>query len=71
VEFMGYYILKIRAITSEGPLVLGLIHGTIVLKIYYVTVGPGIVLFIGILDKVGVSIRKAERYEKILQKERG
>ena len=71
VEFIGYYILRIRLVTSEGPLVFGLIHGTATLKTYYMTVGPGTVLLVIMLDKIGVSLRRSERYAKILQKERG
>ena len=71
VEFIGYYILRIHRVTSEGPLVFGLIHGTTALKIYYMTVGPGIVLLVVGLDKIGASLRRAERYVKILPKERG
>jgi hypothetical protein len=71
VEFMGYYILGIHLVTSSGPLVFGLIHGTATLKIYYMTVGPGTVLLTAILEKIGTSLRNAERYVKILQKERG
>jgi hypothetical protein len=71
VEFIGYYILGIHLVTSSGPLVFGLIHGTATLKIYYMTVGPGTVLLTAILEKIGTSLRNAERYVKILQKERG
>jgi hypothetical protein len=38
-EYMGHYVLGIRLVTSEGPLVFGLIHGTPVLKWFYVTAG--------------------------------
>jgi hypothetical protein len=71
VEFIGYYILGIHLVTSSGPLVFGLIHGTTTLKTYYMTVGPGTVLLTAILEKIGAALRNAERYVKILQKERG
>jgi hypothetical protein len=71
VEFIGYYILGIHLVTSSGPLVFGLIHGTATLKIYYMIVGPGTVLLVAILDKIGVSLRRVETYVKILPKERG
>jgi uncharacterized membrane protein len=52
-------------------LVFGLIHGTATLKIYYMIVGPGTVLLVAMLDKIGVSLRTVERFVKILPKERG
>lgn len=39
VEYLGYYVFRIRQVTSEGPLLFGLIHGTAALKIYYIFAG--------------------------------
>jgi hypothetical protein len=39
VEFIGFDVLGIRLITTEAPLVFGLIHGTATLKAFYLT-GP-------------------------------
>jgi hypothetical protein len=50
IEHTGYNILKIRQITSEGPLVLGLIHGPLVMKVYYVFAGTGTVLLCKVLS---------------------
>ncbi len=44
IEHIGYNILEIRQVTSEGPLVLGLIHGPLVMKVYYIFAGVGTVL---------------------------
>jgi hypothetical protein len=44
VEHIGYNILEIRQLTTEGPLILGLIHGPWVMKIYYVFAGLGTIL---------------------------
>lgn len=38
-EYIGYYVLGIRLVTPEGPLVFGVIHGTVALKIFYVSAG--------------------------------
>lgn len=39
IEYFGYYVFKIRQVTSEEPLIFGLIHGTIILKFYYIFAG--------------------------------
>jgi len=39
IEYLGYHIFKIREMTSEKPLCLGLIHGTPAMKVYYLTAG--------------------------------
>jgi hypothetical protein len=39
IEYLGYYVLRIRQVTTEGPLLFGLIHGTVSLKIYYIFAG--------------------------------
>lgn len=51
VEFTGYYILRIREITTEPALCFGLIHGTPVLKIYYLVAGLGAVFLYHIFKK--------------------
>ena len=52
IEFVGYYMMKIRLTTSYDPLLFGVIHGPTVLKCYYVLAGPGIIFLIVCLDKV-------------------
>jgi putative effector of murein hydrolase len=52
VEHIGYNVLTIRQVTSEGPLIFGLIHGTIPLKIYYVGAGIFAVFLSNILGKL-------------------
>ncbi len=61
IEFIGYNILKIHRVTSEGPLIFGLIHGTTTLKIYYMTVGLGTVLLAIVIDRIGTALRSVER----------
>ncbi len=39
VEYFGYYVFEIRQVTNESPLIFGLIHGTIILKFYYIFAG--------------------------------
>jgi hypothetical protein len=39
IEYLGYHIFKIREMTSGKPLCFGLIHGTPILKMYYLTAG--------------------------------
>lgn len=39
VEFIGYRLMGIHEQTNEGPFLFGLIHGSQVLKAYYVTAG--------------------------------
>ncbi|MGA3083991.1 MAG: hypothetical protein ABSE95_04290 [Thermodesulfobacteriota bacterium] len=51
VEYLGYYVIGIREMTSEKPLLFGLIHGTIVLKIYYLIAGIVAIFLSGILKK--------------------
>jgi hypothetical protein len=51
VEHIGYNVLAIRQVTSERPLVLGLIHGTITLKLYYITAGMIAILLSHVLEK--------------------
>jgi len=38
-EYIGYYVLHIRLLTNEGPLLLGVIHGKPVLKLFYMVAG--------------------------------
>ncbi|MEW6184600.1 MAG: hypothetical protein AB1585_02535 [Thermodesulfobacteriota bacterium] len=45
IEYTGYHILRIREVTSEPALCLGLIHGTPILKAYYLVAGLGAVFF--------------------------
>jgi hypothetical protein len=52
VEHIGYNILAIHQVTSEGPLLLGLIHGTITLKLYYVTAGMMAIFLSHVLEKI-------------------
>jgi hypothetical protein len=51
-EHIGYNILAIRQVTTEGPLIFGLIHGTVALKTYYVAAGMVAVLLSSSLRKV-------------------
>ena len=51
IEYLGYYVIGIREMTSEQPLLFGLIHGTIVLKIYYLIAGIVSIFLSGILKK--------------------
>lgn len=39
VEYLGYYVFEIRLVTTEGPLIFGIIHGTVTLKVYYLIAG--------------------------------
>jgi hypothetical protein len=39
IEYLGYHIFKIREMTTEKPLCFGLIHGTPILKLYYLSAG--------------------------------
>ena len=39
IEYFGYRVFEIREMTSEKPLCFGLIHGTPILKMYYLTAG--------------------------------
>jgi hypothetical protein len=39
IEYLGYHIFGIREMTSGKPLCFGLIHGTPILKMYYLTAG--------------------------------
>jgi hypothetical protein len=39
IEYLGYHVFIIRETTSEKPLCFGLIHGTPIMKIYYLTAG--------------------------------
>lgn len=52
VEHIGYNVLAIHQVTSEGPLFLGLIHGTVILKIYYVTAGMVAIFLSRVLEKI-------------------
>lgn len=45
VEYFGYRIAGVRLITDEKPLVFGLIHGTLLLKLYYLFAGLAAVAF--------------------------
>lgn len=40
VEYIGYHVVHLRLLTSEGPLVFGLIHGPPRLKAFYVVAAP-------------------------------
>jgi hypothetical protein len=51
IEYFGYNILKIRLVTSESPLILGLIHGRTPLKIFYIIACP-LVIFLYALSRV-------------------
>ena len=55
IEYLGYYVLKIREVTTENPLFLGLIHGTWTLKVYYLTAGI-IAIFLRHVFKKGSQI---------------
>jgi hypothetical protein len=52
IEYLGYYVLKIRQVTTEGPLLFGLIHGTVALKIYYIIAGVCAVAVSGFIKRV-------------------
>jgi len=52
IEYIGYRVLDIRLITSEKPLIFGLIHGTIFLKVYYMLAGPAAILMTGAMKKL-------------------
>lgn len=52
IEYLGYYVLHIRQVTSDGPLLFGLIHGTVILKVYYVIAGICAVVTSKTLGKV-------------------
>lgn len=51
-EYIGYYVLQIRLVTNEGPLVLGVIHGPPVLKAFYLVAGVCAV-FLSLLVRKG------------------
>jgi hypothetical protein len=46
IEYLGYRVFGIHEMTSEKPLCFGLIHGTPLLKMYYLTAGI-IAIFLG------------------------
>lgn len=52
IEYLGYYVLHIRQVTSGEPLLFGLIHGTVILKAYYVIAGICAVVVSKTLGKV-------------------
>jgi hypothetical protein len=52
VEYLGYFVLNVRLLTNEGPLLFGLIHGTPALKAYYVTAGVVVVAYANLIGKV-------------------
>jgi hypothetical protein len=52
IEYVGYFVLEIRQVTSEGPLLFGLIHGTVILKLFYVIAGICAVILSRALEKV-------------------
>ncbi len=51
-EYIGYYVLQIRLVTNEGPLMLGVIHGPPVLKAFYLVAGVCAV-FLSLLVRKG------------------
>ena len=51
IEYTGYYVLEVHMITSEGPLIFGLIHGTVALKIFYIFAGISAVIFSRAFEK--------------------
>ena len=56
IEYTGYYILEIRQVTLEGPLIFGLIHGPPILKAYYIAAGVGTILLRRLLDRIVASL---------------
>jgi len=38
-EYIGHYVLNIRLVTNDGPLIFGLIHGSQTLKTFYLIAG--------------------------------
>jgi hypothetical protein len=64
IEYSGYNIFKIRAMTSEPALCFGLIHGTPILKVYYLIAGLIAVFFYSLFQKrieatrAGISSKK-------------
>ncbi len=54
IEYFGYYVFEIRQVTYESPLIFGLIHGTVILKIYYVFSGILTVLIYNLLQNIMV-----------------
>lgn len=55
VEYLGYYVLKIRLVTNDGPLIFGLIHGSKALKTFYLTAGIVAILLTNLLTMVFAS----------------
>jgi hypothetical protein len=71
VEFVGYYMLRIRLVTDEGSLFLGVIHGPPILKAYYMSVGPAIVLLIAAINKLSGHYNKTENRTAYISGEGG
>ena len=51
IEYLGYYVFEIRQVTAERPLLFGLIHGTVTLKVYYIIAGICAVMVSSALKK--------------------
>lgn len=66
IEFTGYYVLGIRQITEEKPLIFGLIHGTNTLKIYYLVAGMGTLVLSKLVKK---ALEPVEMYSNETEKQ--
>ncbi|MBA4417860.1 MAG: hypothetical protein C0392_08120 [Syntrophus sp. (in: bacteria)] len=62
IEYIGYYVLTIRQITPEGPLLFGLIHGPMVLKVYYIIAGISAVFLCNILNALSTSLTRRRHF---------
>jgi hypothetical protein len=71
LEFVGYYVVKIRLDTVESPLLFGVIHGPLVLKTYYVLAGPCMILLMAGIDKVYEVYQKQKSQSRNLTGEKG
>jgi hypothetical protein len=71
VEFVGYYIVRIRLNTVENPLLFGVIHGPLVLKTYYVLAGPCMILLVVGIDKAFKVYQKQKSQSEYLTGEKG
>jgi hypothetical protein len=60
LEYTGYYILAVRLVTSEGPLLFGLIHGTATLKTFYIIAGPCAILLLEGMRRAMASFARAK-----------
>jgi len=59
-EYVGYYVLKIRSVTTDGPFIFGLIHGSTTLKCFYLTAGVLAILLTKMLTNLVANKSKAK-----------